>query len=77
MRPAIFIPPSMRHSKKCHRCGLLYDENESHCTHCKELSDEEVVKLRKNVEMQNQENKKLGMLFFFICAILLLFMVLI
>ncbi len=78
MSDSIFIPPPTKFTKKCDRCGLLYDENEQECTHCAGLSDEDVLKLKEAIEIESQSNKNLGMLFIFVAVILtLIFFILI
>jgi len=70
----IFIPPSIKFTNKCSRCGLLYPKDEAKCTHCDGLTDEELIIFKKKIEAQNEGNKNLGFLFLFFTLILLLLM---
>ncbi len=42
----------MTFSKKCERCGLRYPEDEETCSHCRNMSDGEVVKLKDEHQKQ-------------------------
>ena len=71
---ALFIPPPLRLSKKCSRCGLRYPFGAEHCVHCKDLSEREVEQLRETVKEQNKAHRYLGQLFFYLAALLFIAM---
>jgi hypothetical protein len=73
---AIFIPPSLRQSKKCQRCGLRYPLKAEQCVHCKDLSERQVAELKIKVEMQQRAYKNLGKLFFYIAVLIFVAMLL-
>ena len=62
MRP-IFIPPPIRRSQKCPRCGLLFSLKEEKCTHCSGLNSQELIQLLGKFEAQRQGNMKMIVLF--------------
>jgi len=74
MNTPIFIPPPLRQSKKCARCGLQYDIEEDECPHCHNLSDAEVALLRQKVEKEAQGESRLGVIFLYIAAVILIVM---
>ena len=52
-------------TKPCDRCGLHYvPEDNEKCPHCGSLDQAGLKKLLKEIERQNQGNRKLGLLFF-------------
>jgi len=72
----LFIPPPLKLTKKCNRCGLLYPKDEEQCSHCSNLSDQEVLELKDNFKNEQAGNNNLGKLLF-IAIILLMLMALI
>ena len=74
---AIFIPPPIKLTNKCKRCGLLYPKGDNHCSHCYELTDKEVIDLKNNVIKEHNGNKELGKLLLFFATIIILSMILI
>ncbi|MEJ2141845.1 MAG: hypothetical protein P8Y24_05740 [Gammaproteobacteria bacterium] len=72
----MFIPPPLRLSKKCQRCGLRYPFRAEQCVHCKHLSDREVEQLKQRVQQQNKAHRNLGILFFYIALLVFIAMLL-
>ncbi len=68
----MIIPPRLRRVKKCERCELLFSYNEMSCTHCKGLSEQQVVALKQKYADEHEGNANLGKLFFIIAMLLLL-----
>ena len=69
------VPVPIRYSKKCDRCGLRYPIEEENCVHCFKLSDKEVGELKLKIDEEQISNKNLGHLFFYICILLLIGMI--
>ncbi len=68
----IFIPPPIRRTKKCMRCGQLYPKKAEQCIHCSHLNDQELEELKQQIEKTHQSNKQLGKLFLYLSAIVLI-----
>lgn len=66
------VPIKIRFSRKCGRCGLRYPEREPACIHCANLSDREVEALKQEIREQHASNTNLGKLFYYICALLVI-----
>ena len=71
----LYFPVAIRFSKKCDRCGQRYPKKEKQCVHCSSLPDSELDNLRKTLEEEHLANSNLGGLFFYIAAIIVVFMV--
>lgn len=71
---AIFIPPPLRLSKKCQRCGLRYPFSAEQCIHCADLSDSEVDDLKIRIKQQDRAHKNLGILFFYLASLIFIAM---
>ena len=71
MSASIFIPPPLKFTKKCDRCGLLYPEEEDICTHCNGLTDEEVETLKEKYAAELKGNSNLGLLLLFFSVFLI------
>jgi uncharacterized membrane protein YvbJ len=71
MNTPIFIPPPIRQSKKCDRCGLQYDIEEVECPHCHNLSDAEVALLKQKEEQEAEGESKIGIILLFIAAVII------
>ena len=72
----IFIPPPIRRTQKCNRCGLLYPKKEASCIHCSNLSDSELNEIKLKISQERQANQNLGKLFLFIAFLILIGMAL-
>jgi len=70
MEAPIFIPPSIRRTRKCDRCGLLYPKKETQCTHCADLTDREVEEFKLRIKAEHEGNSNLGKLFFYIVMLI-------
>lgn len=70
----MFVPPIIKFTNKCKRCGLLYPKKETKCSHCSELSDKEVVDLKHRFAKEQKGNANLGKLLLFIASIIALVM---
>ncbi len=68
----MFIPPPYVATKKCTRCELSFKAEESKCTHCSELNDNEVIKLKLKYAHEKKNNAILGKYFIFTSFILLI-----
>ena len=68
----MFIPQRVKITKKCKRCKLRYWWKEKQCTHCSELTDYEVEKLKIKYREEQKGNAHLGRWFIFIAIILIL-----
>lgn len=66
----MFIPQRIKITKKCKRCQLRYGWKDKQCSHCSELTDYEVVKLKEKYHEENKGNAHLGRWFIFIAIIL-------
>ena len=71
----MFVPPPIRESNKCNRCGLRYPETESECPNCKDLTDSEVESLKSESQNKQEGNTNLGKLFLYITALIVVGMV--
>lgn len=67
-----FLPPRIRLSKVCERCGLWYPKKESECTHCKDLGDSEILQLKEKYDGYYEGNSKLGTQFLIVAGIIVL-----
>ena len=72
----MFIPPPIRTSNKCKRCGLRYPTTEVTCIHCKDLTDSEAKELKQKSANEREGNENLGKLFLYITAFIVIVMVL-
>ncbi|MCW8932866.1 MAG: hypothetical protein OQL19_21825 [Gammaproteobacteria bacterium] len=70
----MFVPPPLKLTNKCERCGLLYPKKEAKCSHCSDLSDQEVIYLKHKFAKEQQGNANLGKLLLFIASIIALVM---
>lgn len=70
----MFIPPRIVITKKCPRCQLRYRRKENQCTHCKELTDYEVEKLKESYDDEHKGNAQLGRWFLFASVIIVIFL---
>ena len=71
---AIFIPPPLRLSQKCQRCGLRYPFKSEQCVHCTGLSERELEDLKEKINKQHKAHKNLGMLFMYIAILIFIAM---
>jgi hypothetical protein len=64
------VPPFIaRKTTRCERCNLRYPADESRCTHCGDLSDDEVEQLRLRGLSRNESYLRLGLIMLVIGAI--------
>ena len=61
----MFIPIKIVITKKCPRCNLRYPEKENQCTHCSNLTEQEVEELKIRYKEEQRGNANLGGLFLF------------
>lgn len=73
----MFIPPVIRRVKKCQRCELLYPRMKAQCTHCIDLTDQQVEELKKRYEEEHKGNANLGRFFIYIAILIALSLVII
>ena len=66
---AIFIPPPINQTQKCHRCGMQYSINSENCTHCSNLTDKDVETLKIKKSEEHEGNANLGKLFLYIAIL--------
>ena len=67
-----FLPPRIRLSKVCERCGLWYPKKKSECTHCKDLGETEVLQLKEKYNRHYEGNSRLGAQFLIIAGVIVL-----
>ena len=67
-----FLPPRVRRSKLCERCGLWYPKKELECTHCKDLGDVQVAQLKEKYDGYYEGNSKLGIQFLIVAGFIVL-----
>ena len=72
MLPPLMLPPALRKSVRCDRCGLNFKASERSCTHCADLSDAEALELRRHHAETLQSNAQLGRVFGLLAAVLAL-----
>ena len=59
----MYVPPFLaKKTKRCERCDLRYPANEDACTHCGELSDDELTQLRMRESSQRAAYSRLGVI---------------
>ena len=66
----MFIPPRIVITKKCRRCGLRYRWREKQCTHCSNLTDNEVNELKLRYKEEHKGNANLGRLFIYFAILI-------
>jgi hypothetical protein len=64
-------------TKKCDKCELRYPKNEIDCTHCSDLSNQEVEELKAKYEDEHYGNTRLGRIFMVISILLLVGMLMV
>lgn len=70
----MFIPPLIRPSRKCPRCGLRYPARKKNCSHCTGLNDRELERLYERREREHQAHQGLSMQMLILAAVLLVIM---
>ena len=70
-----FLPPRIRFSKVCERCGLWYPKKKPECTHCKDLGDSEVLQLKEKYDGYYEGNSNLGTQFLIAAGIIVLIVI--
>jgi len=68
----MFVPPPIRFSNKCKRCGLRYPGKEKDCVHCSNLSDIEVKDLLLKKKKEHKASANIGRLFLFITILIVI-----
>ena len=71
----LMIPPQIRLTRKCKRCGLRYPAKADHCVHCHELNDAAVEALKQRHLEQQAGHRNLGQLFLYIAIIVMIGMI--
>jgi len=67
----VFLPPKIRFSAECERCGMSYPRSELHCPHCADIKDgAELEAFKQQHQDSVQDNKGLGRIFIVVAAIL-------
>ena len=66
----MFIPPRIVITKKCPRCALRYRWREKQCTHCSNLTDNEVNELKLRYKEEHKGNANLGRLFIYFAILI-------
>ena len=65
----LFIPPRIVITKKCQ---LRYRWREKQCTHCSELTDNDVEKLKLQYQEEHKGNANLGRWFIFFAVLIII-----
>lgn len=66
----LFLPPRLRRTRKCGRCGLLYPVKARQCPHCSGLTDAEVEQLKRRTRDEQASDANLGLLFLYVAVLL-------
>lgn len=74
MQAPTFIPPPINNTKKCNRCSLQYPIEEEVCTHCKDLTDQQVKELLSKLQEEHKGNSNLGKFFIYVTVLLVIVM---
>jgi len=61
--------PKLQPTQKCERCCLRYPKKELQCTHCSNMSDQELKSFKLRIAEEQEGNANLGKVFLFISAI--------
>lgn len=64
----VFLPPKVKPSQSCERCGHWYDLGLKSCHHCLDLTDAQAQALRARLQQRKRADSSLGGLFLFIAA---------
>ncbi len=57
----MYVPPFLaKKTKRCERCDLNFPASAAACTHCGELTDEELVQLRTRESARREAYGRLG-----------------
>jgi uncharacterized membrane protein YvbJ len=62
-------------TQKCNRCGQQYSIENEHCPHCHNLSEAELIELKKRISEAKESNRNLGKIFFLVAIVILALMV--
>jgi hypothetical protein len=68
----MYVPPPIRFSDKCKRCGLRYPRKADRCVHCDGLTDEEMEAMLARKKQAHGNTANIGRLFLYIGALLLI-----
>jgi len=71
----MFIPPPIRFSNKCKRCGLRYPQKAKECVHCSKLTDLEMEDMLLTKKSAHKNTANIGKLFLYISALIIVGMV--
>lgn len=69
------VPIQIKFTRKCPRCGLRYPRKAPQCTHCSNLSDQQVKVLQQRYASYRAGDASLGRFFFYLAAVLIVIMV--
>lgn len=61
-------------TKPCERCGLRHPIDEVRCSHCKDISDQELPTFKENIGTQHELGAKLCSIFFVVALALGVFL---
>lgn len=70
-----FLPPPIRQSRSCDRCGQRYPGKEGAggddaCPHCDGLTESELAQLKEEIKLRKKSLRDLGYRLYLIAAIL-------
>ena len=66
----MYVPPPLRFSKKCKRCGLRYPGVADKCVHCTDLSDVEMDDMLLHRRQAHKNTADIGKLFLYISILI-------
>ncbi len=71
----MYVPPFLaKKTKRCERCDLRYPASEARCTHCGELSDDELAQLRMREDSQRAAYGRLGVIMLVLALVVALWL---
>lgn len=71
----MFVPPPIRFSNKCNRCGLRYPAKAEACVHCNNLTDSEMQDMLLMKKSAHKNTANIGRLFLYITVLIVVGMV--
>lgn len=66
-----------RLSIRCKRCGLRYTIDYQECPRCSEITDKEVVQLKRVIRRDRRASKKIGKVLLIAAAVLIIVLLLV
>ena len=67
----MLLPPRIRFSDKCKRCGLRYPHNGKSCVHWDALTDEEVESMLERNKKEHKTSANIGNLLLYLAALII------